>query len=166
MGRVQRTYAINPDAGFIGDLAEPNSPHRIEVGELYLASGTLRPGAMLTYDSTNNGWTVTQSVANALGFLTYRADRVQSAESILQFSNGDEIEIATMGVYWALSGAAMNYGALLTYTSSSRDWDPVTADPPTTVAAIPRLPMTCAQRGGVSGAAEIFKLAVGMGRVR
>ena len=52
---LQRTYQINPDVGFPGQIAEPNSPHRIEAGRINIDLPPphvpiLRPGDSVFYN--------------------------------------------------------------------------------------------------------------------
>ena len=121
MSRVQQTYDVNPDIGFAGSLAEPNSPHRVEGGVLHVPAAATRmprPGDELYYDTTENQWAIPTSAAQSLlvaGILSYRADTVANASSILEFADEAEIEIATMGVWWAVAGSAMEYGTICSW---------------------------------------------------
>lgn len=169
MSRVQAAYSINPDVGFPGKLAEPNSPHRTEAGTLHVPSTATRnprPGDALYYDTAQDQWAIPTSAAQSLlvvGFMTYRADVVQNESSVLEFKNGDEIEVATMGVFWATAGSAMEYGTICSWDRADFKYD---ADARVAaVAAIVPLPMVCLQRGGVAADGDLFKLGLGMGRV-
>ena len=59
---LQRTYQINPEVGFPGQIAEPNSPHRIEVGYLHVDTGAARanprPGDSVFYNDGQDAWQV------------------------------------------------------------------------------------------------------------
>ena len=169
MSRVQSAYAVNPDTGFPGSLAEPGSPHRVEAGTLHVPSGATRnprPGDALYYDTTENKFAIPTDAAQSLlvcGILSYRADTVQNAQSILEFLDDAEIEVATMGVWWATAGSAMEYGTICSWDRSDFQYD---ADARVTaIAEIVPCPMVCLQRGGVSADGDIFKLGLGMGRV-
>ena len=52
MTTVQQSYSINPDVGYPGQIAEPNSPKRIEAGVMRVpaAGDTPRPGYAVYYD--------------------------------------------------------------------------------------------------------------------
>lgn len=169
MGRFQTSYEINPDIGFAGKLAEPNSPHRVEAGILHVPSGATRmprPGDVLYYDTTENQWAIPTSAAQSLlvgGILSYRADTVANAASILEFADEAEIEVATMGFWWAVAGSAMEYDAICSWDRSDFKYD--TDARVTAVASIVPYPMVCKQRGGVSADGDLFKLALGIGRV-
>ena len=67
MTSVQQSYSINPDVGFAGQIAEPNSPMRIEQGILHVpAAGTTpRPGYAVYYDTGNNAWALPTNAATA-----------------------------------------------------------------------------------------------------
>ena len=169
MSRVQQSYNVNPDLGFAGSLAEPNSPHRVEAGILYVPSAATRnprPGDALYYDTTQDQWAIPTSAAESLlvaGVLSYRADTVQNAASILEFLDEAEIEVATMGVWWAVAGSAMEYGTICSWDRADFRFD---ADARvTTVATIHPYPTVCLQRGGVSANGDLFKLGLGIGRV-
>ena len=111
MVSVQQNYRINPSDGFPGVIAEPNSPHRIEAGILNVPTGATRanprPGDSLRYNTTNNGWEVPSDADGQLvvgGILTYRQDGMATSTSVVQFDDGDEIFIVTMGVVWVIGG--------------------------------------------------------------
>ena len=87
MTSVQQSYSINPEVGFAGQIAEPNSPMRIEQGVLHVpAAGTTpRPGYAVYYDTGNNAWALPTNAATSLrasGILTYRADGVANNSDI------------------------------------------------------------------------------------
>ena len=169
MSRVQQSYDVNPDLGFAGALAEPNSPHRVEAGYLNVPTGATRlprPGDALFYDTATNSWAIPTDAGESLlvaGILSYRADTVQNASSILEFSDNSEIEVATMGVWWAVGGSAMEYGSICSWDRGDFRFD---ADARVTgIAAIVPWPMVCMQRGGVAANGDLFKLGLGLGRV-
>ena len=117
---VQNSYSINPPIGFPGTIAEPNSPTRVEEGVLHVDSGATRanprPGDALFYNNGQNSWQVPITAADQLavgGILTYPADTVANAASIVQFSDNDKIEVITMGVVWVVAGSASERGDLL-----------------------------------------------------
>ena len=167
---VQASYAINPDVGYLGMLAEPNSPHRIEAGTLQVPTGAARanprPGDSLYYDTTANAWAVPTDAAESLsaaGILTYRADDVANVNSFVEFSDGDEIEVATMGVYWLLAGGAIERSGLVEWDRATPfDWNALARQ--TAITALRQFPIFSANRQAVA-AAGIFKAAIGYGRV-
>ena len=170
MGRIQQNYAINPDVGFTGGLAEPNSPHRIEAGRLHVPAAATRanprPGDALYYSTAENAWAVPTSAAQSLaasGILTYRADTVQTAESFVQFKDDDEIFVATMGVFWLVAGGAVERDQIVSWDRASPfDWN-VTARA-AAHANIASVPVFSVNRDAVAAAAR-FKAAIGYGRV-
>ena len=170
MGRIQQNYAINPDVGFNGGLAEPNSPHRIEAGRLHVPAGATRanprPGDALYYDTGQNAWAVPTDAAQsriASGILTYRADTVQTADSFVQFSDNDEIFVATMGVYWLVAGGAVERDQLVSWDRASPfDWN--VAARAADHASIANVPVFSVNRDAVAASA-LFKAAIGYGRV-
>lgn len=169
MGRFQTGYDINPALGFAGKLAEPDSPHRVEAGTLYVPSGATRmprPGDALYYNTTQNQWAIPTSAAHSLlvaGILSYRADSVQNASSILEFADEAEIEVATMGVWWAVAGSAMEYGTICSWDRTDFLFDADARE--TAIADVAPWPMVCMHRGGVGAASDLFKLGLGLGRV-
>ena len=167
---VQSSYAVNPDVGFLGSLAEPNSPHRVEAGVLHVPSGAARanprPGDSLYYDTTENAWACASTAAQSLsaaGILTYRADDVANVNSFVQYSDGDEIEIATMGVFWLIAGGAIERSGQVEWDIASPfDWNALSRQ--TGITALRVFPVFSANRDAVA-AAGIFKAAIGYGRV-
>ena len=164
---LQRTYEINPERGFPGQIAEPNSPHRIEAGVLYVPGGATRanprPGDAVYYNTANDGWNVPSNAADQLqvgGILTYRADAVQSVSSILQFSDGDQIFVVTMGVVWVIAGGTCDRGDIMVMQTD--DWKYNATSRVTTVAEIYEHPMEKMDRDSADN--DIFKVAVGYGR--
>ena len=106
MTAIQTTYDINPERGFLGDLARPTQPHASDSGQLYVPDDgrSPRPGDALYWDAARNRFALPTNAAQlqeVVGVLTYRKDTVQTKESILQFANDAEIEIAVFGTYWA-----------------------------------------------------------------
>ena len=169
MGRFQTGYDINPGLGFAGKLAEPNSPHRVEAGILHVRAAQRACRGPATSFTTTPPRTSGRSrpvAAQSLlvaGILSYRADTVQNASSILEFADEAEIEIATMGVWWAVAGSAMEYGTICSWDRGDFRYD---ADArATAIADIVPWPMVCMQRGGVAADGDIFKLGLGLGRV-
>ena len=171
MSRVQQNYEVNPALGFAGSLAEPNSPHRIEAGVLNVPSGTPdranpRPGDALVYNATNSAWQVPTSAATSLrvaGILTYRADTVANASSILEFGDGDQIEVMTMGVIWLLAGGGITRDDLVQWdVATPFDWNVLTR--PAAFANLVDLPIHSVNRQDAA-AADLFKAAIGYGRV-
>ena len=171
---VQNSYAINPPVGFPGQIAEPNSPTRIEQGYLYLDSGDpraaatppgARPGDAVYYDTTNNAWRVAYDANSQIaieGIITYPADTVANANSFVVFASGDAIEVVTMGVLWVIAGGASERGdQLLMHTD---DWKYDNVSRRTTVPEIYSVPI---QNYNTTAAVDtsIIKAAIGYGRV-
>ena len=111
---IQRSYSINPDRGYPGMIAEPNSPMRIERGVLNIPAAAtrqlVRPGDSVFYNSGDNAWQVADNNPNQLvvaGILTYPADTVANADSELILASGAEVEVVTMGVVWVYFGGAV-----------------------------------------------------------
>ena len=168
---LQRTYSINPDVGFRGQIAEPNSPHRIEAGRINIPAAATRqdphPGDSVFYNTGDNAWQVPDNAANMLvvsGILTYRADAVQNVNSELIIADGDQIFVVTMGVVWVVYGDAAERGQQVTmevgtgaaafqYTVETR----VTA-----VADLFTHPMEC--YSGLAANNQVGKVAIGYGR--
>ena len=171
MGRVQSDYEINPELGFAGAHRGAEQPASRRGGHLCTcrpaATRTPRPGDALYYDTTEDQWAIPtsrrRSRCSRAGILSYRADTVQNASSILEFADEAEIEVATMGVWWAVAGSAMEYDAIVAWDRADFQWD--TRARQTDIAELALYPMVCKQRGGVATAGDLFKLALGMGRV-
>ena len=168
---VQETFSINPEIGFIGTIAEPNSPTRIERGLLNIPAAAtrqlVRPGDAVFYNTGDNAWQVPDNAANSLvaaGILTYRADTVASATSDLYLGSGDEIEVVTMGVVWVTYGAVVERnGQVRMQTGTGGDafqWISVTRA--TAVSDMYTNPMQCYSLLTADNA--IGKVAIGYGR--
>ena len=165
---VQQSYSINPPVGFPGQIAEPNSPTRVERGTLQVpASATRanpRPGDHLYYNNTQNAWQVPTSAATQLqvgGILGYRADDVAASNDFVQYSDGDEVEVITMGVVWVVAGGASERGDIVVMQTDDWQYDAVTRV--TAVTDIQEMPTVNYQRGAVASG-DIFKVAIGYGR--
>ena len=165
---VQQTYTINPPVGFAGTIAEPNAPTRTERGILRVPAAATRanprPGDSLFWNTAQNAWEVPDTAAEQIlveGILTYRTDTVQSASSILQFSNGDEIEIVTMGVVWVQAGGNVERGNQLQMQTD--DWKYDSHARVTGIANVRILPIVCYSASGAD--THIVKAGIGFGRV-
>ena len=105
-----------------------------------------RPGDALYYDTATDSWAIPTDAGESLlvaGILSYRADTVQNASSILEFADNAEIEVATMGVWWVVGGSAMEYGSICSWDRGDFRFD---ADARVTgIAAIVPWPMVCMQ---------------------
>ena len=168
---IQRSYSINPPIGFPGQIAEPNSPMRVEAGRLFIAAaddratGGARPGDAVFYDNANNGWRVAHNAAtqvNIEGILSYPADTVANSDSIVAFQSGAEIEVVTMGVVWVIAGTASERGDQLVMA-----FDDFKFDSQTRVTAIANMHIVPIQNYNRTPAVDdaIIKAAIGYGRV-
>ena len=168
MTTVQQSYSINPDIGYPGQIAEPNSPTRIEVGVLHVDSAATRanprPGDAVFYNNGENAWQVPITAADQLavgGILTYRADTVAATNNFLQFSDGAEIFVCTVGVVWVIAGGASERGDNLVMQTDDWKWD--VAARVTTVAAMHEMPIQNVSRTAVVDTG-LVKAAIGYGR--
>lgn len=177
---VQRSYEINPERGFPGALARPSEPHALESGIIHVPANARkpRPGDALYYDTAENKFAVpTDAAQSALvcAILSYRADQVANAESIVEYSDDDEIQFARFGTFWVKAGAAMEYGQRIAWDRADYAWDPV-ADPALAanpsiatinalLAALGRYPIVCVSRLPVA-ADGIAQAQIGYGRIR
>ena len=166
---VQNNYSINPPVGFPGQIAEPNSPKRIERGVLHIESSATRtnprPGDALFYNNAQNGWQVPITAADMLAvgaILSYPADTVANVASIVQFSDNDEIEIITMGVVWVIAGGASERGDLLAMQVD--DWKYDETNRVTGITALHEVPIQNYDNTPAVNNA-IIKAAIGYGRV-
>ena len=164
---VQRSYSINPDRGFPGTIAEPNSMKRIEAGVMRVpaAGDTPRPGYAVYYDATNNAWALPTNAATSLrasGILSYPADTVANAASIVEFKDGDEIEVITNGVVWLVAGGATERHQQVHWDRSDFKWN--TLARVTAVADMYTNPVESVNRVAVADEG-LFKAAIGYGRV-
>ena len=166
---IQSSYEINPDVGFKGRLAEPNSPHRLDNGVLQLAAAATyspEPGDFLIYDKANNAFALPADqagVKNGLAILSYRQDTVQTGKDrdTVTFGDGDEIEVVTLGVVWLEAGGAVEYGDQLAWPFDDRKWDALARV--ATVAAMHQVPVFSVNREAVADG-DLFKAAIGYGR--
>ena len=167
MTSIQQSYSINPDVGFAGQIAEPNSPMRIEQGILHVpAAGTTpRPGYAVYYDTGNNAWALPTNAATSLrasGILTYRADGVANNSNILEFEDEQQIFVITMGVCWLVAGGATERHQQVHWDRSDFKWN--TLARVTAVADMYTNPVEALNNQAVADEA-LFKAAVGYGRV-
>ena len=164
---IQASYAINPEPGFPGAIAEPNSPHRLEAG--YLVTGGARtnprPGDGLFYDTSANGWRTPNSSSESVrltGVLSYRADHVATADSFVQFAAGDEIQVITMGVFWAPVTSDTDYNSQLMWDRGSpHRWN--SQGRVTSVNSMHEVQIYALNRFPAS-AGDIIKMAMGYGK--
>ena len=164
---LQQSYNINPEVGFPGEIAEPNSPHRIEAGRLTVPSGATRtnprPGDAVYYSTAQDAWQVPSNASDQLqvgGILTYRADAVASATNFTQFDDGDQIFVVTMGVVWVIAGGSCDRGDIMVMQTD--DWKYNATTRVTAVTAIYETPIQ--KFDGDSADNDIFKAAIGYGR--
>ena len=168
MTTIQRSYSINPADGFPGVLAEPSAPHHLESGLMYVpASATRnpRPGDAVYYDTTENAFAIPTTAAQSLlvcGILSYRADKVANASSIVEYLDGEECEVGDLGTFWVTAGAAMEYGQIIAWDRADFKWDP--AARVTAIADIVPYPIVCASRIAAVDTG-IAKARIGYGRV-
>ena len=165
---LQRTYQINPEVGFPGQIAEPNSPHRIEVGYLHVDTGAARanprPGDSVFYNDGQDAWQVPITGPDQLavgGILTYRADAVQNVNSVLEFSDNDQIFVVTMGVVWVIAGGGSERGNILTMQVD--DWKYNNTARVTAITDMHEMPIENFHLTAVVDN-QIFKAAIGYGR--
>ena len=150
---VQNAFNVNPEVGYLGQCSRPGSPKATEAGVLSVPSGATRiprPGDALFWHATSDAWRIPTSAAQSLlvtALLTYRVDTVQGADSILQFVDGAEIEVATMGFYFVQAGNAIE-------PQSNVHWDrsrttsttPLPARPLSRTCCLCRLPIMAGRR--------------------
>lgn len=129
MTRFQSTYTINPGDGFVGDIARPNEPLAIVRGRLSVpTTGTPRrprPGDALFWNSSSDNWILPTSDAQALaatGILSYRASAVANANQTIDFGNGDEVEIAQLGVIWLTAQGAIEPESMIVWNRANNAW--------------------------------------------
>lgn len=167
---IQTTYSVQQPVGLVGLIAEPNSPFRMEAGQLHIPSSGVtrkpRPGDALVYNTTEDQWNLPQNAAGSLiqsGILSYRQDEVANASNVVEFDDNDEIEVITMGVVWLRAGSAIDYGSLISWDTTDFMWDALTT--PSDFASLVDYPISCFNRGGAAANA-VFKGAIGYGRVK
>ena len=168
MTSIQQSYSINPDVGFPGDLAQASGPHHYHSGVLVVPSAATRnprPGDAVYYDTTNNGFAIPTTAAHLLlvsGILGYRKDAVQNAADIVEFKNGDEVQVGVLGTFWVRAGSGMEYGQIIGWDLADYLWD-VDARV-TAIASIAQLPIVCVSRFAVA-ANGVAQAQIGYGRV-
>ena len=165
---IQRSYSINPDRGFPGQIAEPNSPMRIEAGVMHIESGAVRtnprPGDSVFYNNGQDGWQVPITAGDQLavtGIIGYPADTVANSDSIVQFSDGDEIEVITMGVVWVIAGGGSERGDILVMQTD--DWKYNNAARVSATADMHEMPIQMFSRDPATDN-NLVKVAIGYGR--
>lgn len=181
---LQRTYDINPDLGFPGALARPSEPHSLESGILHVPSAgrAPRPGDALYYDEGEGAFALPTDAAQdaaVCAILSYRADQVASADSIVRFADGDEIQFGRLGTFWVVAGSAMQYGQQIRMARDDYQWDPKAAHAPAAAGnsqaninaaiaaalqSLGRYPIVCVSRDPVS-AGGMAQAQIGFGRI-
>ena len=166
---IQRSYSINPPVGFPGTIAEPNSPTRVERGRINIPSGAARqdprPGDSVFYNAGDNAWQVPDNAGNSRavgGILTYPADTVANASSIVVFADGDEVEVVTMGVVWVIAGGALERDDNMVMQIADNKYDAEARV--TAVTDMHSKPIEF-YGTGVAADNDIVKAAIGYGRV-
>ena len=119
------------------------------------------------YNTADNAWQVPDNIGNRLaarGILSYRQDQVANPDSEVVYASGDEIEVITMGVVWAIAGAALERGNQVSMAVGSGtdafQWIGVTRV--TAITDMYSSPMECYSVAAADN--QIFKVAVGYGR--
>ena len=165
---VQTSYEINPDRGFPGSLARPTEPHALDSGVMVVpaaATRNPRPGDAVYWDATNNGFAIPTTNAHLLlvcGILSYRKDQVANVDSIVEYVNGEEVEVGVLGTFWVTAGGAVEYYSQLEWQHGDYKWDAKSRV--TTIATIVSVPIVCVSR--FAGAdTEIVQARIGYGRV-
>ena len=125
---VQSSYEIYPELGFPGDNARPDEPTSQDSGKIYVPDSgrNPRPGDAVMYDRTRQRFALPTSAGEAartVGILTYRKDQVANADTITEFSNDDEVQIAVHGTFWVTAGGTVRYGDLLRWQTDDYKWD-------------------------------------------
>ena len=166
---IQLSYEINPEIGFVGDLARPNEPHSLDSGVLVVPAAATRmprPGDALYYDTANDGFAIPTTAARrcmaTVGILHYRRDAVVESGATVAFGDGAEIEVAVFGTFWVSASAAMEYGQRIHWDTATFDWSPKTT--PNSVANLGRLAIVCVSRHAV-GVGGIAQARIGYGRI-
>ena len=163
---VQTQYSINPEVGFVGDIARPNEPFALDSG--ILSHGTTAalsvPGAGVFWDTSTNTFQVPETAANRLiicGILHYRKDDVQDADDEVVFADGDFVQVCIMGTIWVTAGAAVEYSQILEFQADGR-WDGLSRV--SAVASVKGLPIVSASRFTAADT-NIIEARIGYGRV-
>ena len=165
---VQTQYSINPEVGFVGDIARPNEPFALDSGILGVPAGATigepTPGMGVFWDTGTNTFQVAETAANRLlicGILHYRKDDVQDADDEVVFANGDFVQVCVMGTIWVTAGAAAEYDQILEFQADGK-WDGLSRV--TTVANFKGKPVVSASRFTAADT-NIIEARIGYGRV-
>ena len=174
---IQIDFRRHQQPGWPGSNARPNQPYAFDTGVLNIpASGNKpRPGEPVYYNATNNAFQLPASAANqlvAVGLIVYDSGVVQAtlaapgtsmnSDAFIEYNDGDIVKVAVMGTFFLLVGAAVEYGNLLTYNRTDRDWDVLTK--PAAFANLVDVPVTCVSRSPVASGG-IAEARIGYGRV-
>ena len=165
---VQNAFNVNPEVGYLGQCSRPGSPKATEAGVLSVPAAATRiprPGDALFWHATSDAWRIPTSAAQSLlvtALLTYRVDTVQGADSILQFVDGAEIEVATMGFYFVQAGTAIEPQSNVHWDRSDYKYNTFARQ--TAVADL--LPVPFTYHGRTAAADEdIIEISLGFGRI-
>ena len=119
------------------------------------------------YNPSDNAWQVPDNVTNQLavaGILSYPADTVANAASIVIIVDGAEIEVITMGVAWVtFGGVAERNSQVVMQVGTGNDAFQYTAQARVTAtASMYTHPIECYD--SVTADNNIGKVAIGYGR--
>ena len=169
MAIVQSSYSINPEAGFPGGIARPTEPWSMDGGVIHVPSGAARkprPGDAVYYDQAENAFALPTDAAQSLltvGILSYRADTVQTAADLVEYKDGDAVQVGVLGTYWVTADEEVEYDDLLVWDRASPyRWNVATK--PADFAGLYRLPIVCVSRKAVA-AGKVAEARIGFGRV-
>ena len=164
---VQTQYSINPEVGFVGDIARPNEPFALDSGLLSVAGAVITeptPGMGVYWETSTDRFRVADSAATRLlicGILHYRKDDVQDADDNVVFADGDFVEVCVMGTIWVTAGASAEYNQILEFEADGR-WDGIARQ--TAIASIKGKPVVSASRFSAVDT-NIIEARIGYGNV-
>ena len=175
---IQTQYDINPQAGYVGQLARPAEPYALDLLPAH-AAGNLRkprPGDMVYWDRTNNGAAVVTSAAefrDAIGIVTYNPGTVAktlaaapagaNSDTYVEYEDHANMPVLVFGSVHLLAGGAMEYGDAVGYDFGDHDWTTAAAPKPAAIGNIIRRIVECVDLDVSDG--DIFTARIGYGRV-
>ena len=181
---IQLEYNAYLQAGYAGDIARPSEPHAFDYGPAQVPTSgrNPRPGDMVYWDSTNNGFafpTTAALVHAAVGVVSFDPGTVakagtpgtnQNSGDFIEYEDGAPMKVCVFGTVWVIAGGALEYGDLVqqdTHSTPDYMWDaftPAVANVANLAAAMGGRTFECVSTKAVA-ANGLAQVRIGYGRI-
>ena len=119
---IQSSYARHQTAGFYGDISRPVPQCIFDLG---ITSVPVKPGDGVLYDSTADKWKLPTTDAEQLevsGIVCFDSAVKANSDGVIEFAADALIKVGVMGHFFAKAGEALEYGDLVVYDQTDKDW--------------------------------------------